>query len=78
MNRWVVLLMAIVGGAIAAWGATLGFAGALGGFLWIFVFGDDPWPAWTNYAGGIAAFAVGAATWLIVGRAIWLRFRSAT
>ena len=78
MNRWVVLLMAIVGGAIAAWGATLGFAGALGGFLWIFVFGDDPWPTWTNYAGGIAAFAVGAATWVIVGRAIWLRFRSAT
>jgi len=40
------------------------------------VFGDDPWPAWTNYAMGIAAFGIGLTAWVIVGRAIWLRFTS--
>ena len=71
MNRWVALLLAIVGGAAVGWAATLGAAGAIGGFLWIFVYGDNEWPAWTNSAGGIAAFAVGLAVWVIVGLSIW-------
>ena len=24
--------------------------GVVGGFFWIFVFGDDPWPPWTEWA----------------------------
>jgi hypothetical protein len=69
------LLLAIVGGGVVAWGATLGFAGALAGVFWIFVFGDDRWPDWTNYVLGLAALAFGLTAWAIVGRGIWLRLR---
>lgn len=71
MNRWLALVLAVAIGAVAAWAATLGAAGAIGGILWIFVYGDNEWPAWTNTGGGIAAFLVGLAVWIAVGLAIW-------
>jgi hypothetical protein len=73
VNRWLALLIAVVASAAVAWAATLFAAGAIGGILWIFVYGDNEWPAWTNVGGGIAAFLVGLAVWIIVGMAIWRR-----
>ena len=46
MSRWVALLLAIVGGAIAAYTTIVLVAGGLLGVGWLWVFGDDPWPSW--------------------------------
>ena len=75
MNRWVALLLAVVGGAAGAWAATLLFTGALFGFLWIFVFGDSPWPAWVDPVAGILLIVVGLGLWAAMAWAIWLKVR---
>ena len=75
MNRWVALLLAVVGGAAGAWAATLGITGALFGFLWIFVFGDDPWPAWVNPVAGILLIVLGLGLWATMAWAIWLKVK---
>ena len=48
MKPGVVLLLAIVGGAIAAYTTVLLVGGAVLGVLWLWVFGDDPWPRWVT------------------------------
>ena len=75
MNRWLALLLAIVGGAIGAYFVTLFTAGALLGILWLYVFGDDPWPAWTNYVLGTAIIAAGLFLWAWLAWRVWLLLR---
>ena len=73
MRRWVALLVAIVGGAIAAYTATLLAGGALMGFLWIYVFGDDPWPGWAMTAIELLLPLGGLILWAVFGWLIWSR-----
>ena len=73
MSRWLALLLAIVGGAMAAFVAIVAFVGVTAGVLWIYVFGDDPWPAWVDPVMGAAMLAVGAAVWFVMARLIWKR-----
>ena len=40
--------------------------GATAGMLWLFVFGDNPWPAWVEPALAVALGAFFLATWLAV------------
>ena len=75
MNRWVALLLAVVGGAAGAWAAVLTITGALFGFLWIFVFGDDPWPAWVDPVTGVLIVVLGLTFWAALGWAIWLKVK---
>ena len=75
MNRWVALLLAVVGGAAGAWAAILGITGALFGFLWIFVFGDDPWPAWVDPVAAILLIVLGLGLWAAMASAIWSKLK---
>jgi len=76
VNRWVALLLAIIGGAAAAL-AILMFGTAAGvGALWIFVFGDDPWPAWFEPTLNIAIPIVGLVLWAMFSWAIWNRLKT--
>jgi hypothetical protein len=59
-----------------SWGLVLGVVAAVTavayalGFSWLFLFGDDPWPAnigWVYLAGGIAVFLAVFALFLGVG-----------
>lgn len=74
MSRWLLLLLAIVGGAIAAWVTVLVATGGIVGLLWIFVFGDDSWPEGWEIVVTIIVGLIGFATWFTVARQIWNRF----
>jgi len=78
MNRWLALAIAIVGGAIAAYAVLIAVGGAVAGFLWLYVFGDDPWPAWSDYVLGPAIVGGGLAAWAFCGVAIWRHLRPRT
>jgi len=75
VKPWLAIVLAVVGGAIGAWAAIILIFGALYGALWIYVFGDDPWPEWVNPAVGVAIPVVGIALWIVMARAIWSRLK---
>ena len=76
MNRWVALLLAIIGGAAAALAILMFGTAAAVGALWIFVFGDDPWPAWFEPTLNIAIPIVGLVLWAMFSWAIWNRLKT--
>ena len=73
MSRWLAVLLGIVGGGAVALGVVVGLVAALGGFLWIFVFGDDPWPPSVMRSLDIAIPLIGLALWALFGWVIWKR-----
>ena len=75
MNRWLALLLSIIGGAIIAYCLLLAVGGAVLGFLWLYVFGDDPWPAWSNYMICTAIVIGGLVAWYASARMIWDKLR---
>ena len=77
MNRWIALLLAIAGGAIAAYAAVVLVGGALLGMLWLYVFGDDPWPAWAVTALDVLIPVGGLGLWATFGWLIWSRVNGA-
>ena len=76
MNRWVVLLLAVVGGAIAAYTTILLITGGLLGVGWLCVFGDDPWPAWAMNGLNVLIPVGGLVLWALFAGFIWLKLRS--
>ena len=75
MNRWRALLIAIVGGAVLGYALLLVVAGGILGVLWLYVFGDDPWPAWTDYVLGGAIIVGGVICWAFCSRMLWRALR---
>ena len=75
MNRWVALLLAIIGGAAVALALLMFGTAALVGLLWIFVFGDDPWPRWVEPSLNFIAVLAGLLLWAIAARAIWYQLK---
>lgn len=73
MNRGVALLLAIVGGAAVALAAAMGVTVVAMGVLWLFVFGDDSWPAWIEPAMDIAIPLLGLVIWAVAASLIWRR-----
>ena len=73
MNRWVVALLAIVAGGAFAFAAILGVVAVTYGVLWIYVFGDDPWPPWVDAGLNIAIPLIGLAIWAVAAWLIWRR-----
>jgi len=75
VSRAAALLVAAVAGGIGALVAVTLAGLFLFGSLWLFVFGDDPWPAWVEPAFDIALPILAALLWLVLGRAIYQRLR---
>ena len=75
MKPGVALLLAIVGGAIAAYTAILLVAGTMLGVLWLWVFGDDPWPHWAIIGLDILIPVGGLVLWAVFGWLIWSRLK---
>ena len=75
MNRWVALLLAVVGGAIAGYFTAIFSGGAMIGVLWLFVLGDNPWPEGWEYALMAICVAAGLFVWFWTARLIWSRLK---
>ena len=75
MNRFAAALLAIIGGAAIALGVLMIGTGAVAGLLWIFVFGDDPWPGWAMTTLNVLIPIVGLLLWAMFGWQIWLRLK---
>ena len=75
VSRWVALLLAIVGGAIAAYTTVVLVAGGLLGVGWLWVFGDDPWPSWAMVGLHLLIPIGGLILWALFGWIIWARLR---
>ena len=75
MNRIAAALLAIIGGAAVALGALMLGTGAVAGLLWIFVFGDDEWPAWAMTTLNVLIPIAGLFLWAVFGWQIWLRLK---
>jgi hypothetical protein len=73
VNRGIALLLAVIGGAAVALALSMFGTAAIVGVLWIFVFGDDPWPGWVEPALNIAIPLVGLGLWALSSWAIWSR-----
>ena len=76
MNRWLALLLSILGGAIIAYCLLIAVGGVVLGIMWLYVFGDDPWPAWSDYVIGSAIVIGGAVAWLASARMIWDKLKA--
>ena len=75
MNRWVALLLSVIGGAACALVLLMVGTAAAMGILWLFVFGDDPWPRWVEPSLNFIAVLAGLLLWAIAARAIWYQLK---
>jgi len=75
VNRFAAALLAIIGGAAVALGVLMLGTGAVAGILWIFVFGDDPWPNWAMTTLNLIIPVVGLFLWAVFGWQLWLRLK---
>ena len=73
MNRGLALLISVIGGAVGALAVVIAVGGGLLGLLWLYVFGDDPWPVWAENFLNLAIPIAGLVLWAIIGWIIWRR-----
>ena len=77
MSLWARIVLTAIAALIGGYAGLVAFGGGAAGFAWIFLFGDDPWPKWSEIviplvalAGAVAgAFAFGLAAWRATGKA---------
>jgi hypothetical protein len=75
VRLWVAVLLAIVGGAVAAYTTILLCAGLLLAIFWLWIFGDDPWPRWATLGLELLTPVGGVVLWATFGSLIWARLR---
>ena len=75
MKRWVAVLLAIIGGAIAAYTTILLLAGLLLGVGYLWLFGDDLWPVWATKGFDLLILFGGLIFWGFFGMLIWGRLK---
>ena len=73
MKRWAAATIAVTLGAVIAAPLIVGVAAGLAGATWIFVFGDDTWPAWVDPAFMTVITVFALAIWAGLAWVIWLQ-----
>ena len=71
MPRWLRILLTIVAAAFGGWAGLIAIGGGAAGIAWIFLFGDDPWPAWSDPVIMSIALAGAIGGAIVLGRAAW-------
>ena len=76
MPRWTRIVLTVLAAMIGGWAGLIVVGGGAAGLAWTFLFGDDPWPRWSEIviplvalAGAVAgAAALGSAAWRATGK----------
>ena len=76
MSRWVRIVLTAIAAVIGGYAGLIAIGGGAAGIAWIFLFGDDPWPRWSEIviplvalAGAIVgAVGLGLAAWRSTGK----------
>ena len=77
MPRWARIVLTVIAAVIGGWAGLIVVGGGAAGIAWIFLFGDDPWPRWSEIAIPLVALAgavgrsgdaLGLAAWRATGK----------
>lgn len=76
MPRWLRIVLTILAALVGGYVGLIVVGGGAAGIAWLYLFGDDPWPRWSEIAiplvalaGSVAgAVALGLATWRSTGK----------
>lgn len=71
MPRWLRIILTALAAAIGACAGLMATGGAAAGVAWIFLFGDDPWPAWSEPVIMFVALAGAVLGASILGFGMW-------
>ena len=71
MPRWVRIVLTILAAMIGGYAGLIVVGGGAAGAAWIFLFGDDPWPRWSEIAIPLVALAGAVAGATGFGLAAW-------
>jgi len=71
MTRWARIILTALAAAIGGYAGLIMVGGGAAGVAWIFLFGDDPWPKWSEIAIPLVALAGAIAGAVSFGLAAW-------
>lgn len=71
MTRWARIVLTALAAIVGGWAGLIAVGGGVAGFAWVFLFGDDPWPRWSEIAIPVVALAGCLAGALALGLAAW-------
>ena len=71
MPHWARILLTIAASVVGGYAGMIVVGGGAAGIAWIFLFGDDPWPRWSEIAIPLVALAGMVAGAAILGLAAW-------
>ena len=57
MARWVRIVLTVLAAMIGGYAGLIAIGGGAAGIAWIFLFGDDPWPRWSEIVIPLVALA---------------------
>jgi len=71
MARWVRIVLTVLAAMIGGYAGLIAIGGGAAGIAWIFLFGDDPWPRWSEIVIPLVALAGSLAGAWMFGQAAW-------
>lgn len=71
MPRRARILLTILAAIIGCWAGLMTIGGGAAGIAWIFLFGDDPWPRWSEIVIPLVALAGAVGGAAVLGVAAW-------
>ena len=71
MSRWTRIVLTALAAMIGGYAGLILVGGGAAGIAWIFLFGDDPWPKWSEIVIPLVALVGAIAGAVSFGRAAW-------
>jgi hypothetical protein len=71
MPHWARVLLTIAAAGMGSYVGLIVVGGGAAGMAWLFLFGDDPWPRWSEIAIPLVALAGMVAGAAMLGLAAW-------